>query len=215
MKTRTLVLISILILICILLIGGCATTAQPTKPTSTTRTARIPEPKSPSSTLLIGRIKLTCTEFPNNYHVNGEHTNGVTVYLWNYATEEVISIRSHGADGVFYLIDPEPANGRYVLFGFGMETGTSTLTLNLRYTIEDKPYDFVLTENAVNNLGDIRWNERYETQSSKEYTDKGSQSTFASVGSHVYELNYDEVESWSKRTYPDSDWSMKNWVNAR
>jgi hypothetical protein len=202
MNTKKPFLISVSFIIILLLIGGCATSH------------RIKEPSTDSSTLLVGRITFNCSGFPQQWHVNGQHKDGVTIYLWNFAKEEYITIRSHGADGLFYLIDPEPVDGRYVLVGFGLQSGSSRMTINLGYEIEDEPYVFILTKNAVNNLGDVRWDERYQAEVSKEYDRKGSQTTMEAEGSHKFENNFNEVESWFKTTYPESDWSRKNWVNV-
>jgi hypothetical protein len=200
MKNKKVTLIGVLFIVGLILFWGCASSPK------------IQEPSSATSTLLVGRITFTCTGFPKQWNVNGEHKNGVTVYLWNYETEEYIPIRSHGADGLFYLIDPEPANGDYVLAGFGMETGSSRMTISLAYQIEDEPYYFTLTKNAVNNLGDITWSEHYKTEVSKEYDRKGSQTTMETESSHKFERNFKEVETWFKNTYPDSDWGRKSWV---
>lgn len=194
--------IIILLTIGLVLIVSCSTTP------------RIKEPTSESSTLLLGRITLRCMDFPENFHVNGIHTDGVTVYIGNYTTKDFISIRSHGADGLFYLVDPEPPDGQYFIAGFGLETGSSRMTLRLSHETKDDPFYFVLKENAVNNLGDIRWDDRYEEQVTKEYTRKGSHSGISTVGWHEYKQNGDEVESWFKNTYPDSDWNRKIWISV-
>jgi hypothetical protein len=202
MKKRCVFFTGAVLIVTLLLVIGCASTHK------------IKEPSGDSATLLVGRITFTCSNFPKQWNVNGVHKDGITIYLWSYDTEEYISIRSHGGDGLLYLIDPEAVNGRYALLGFGMKTGSSRMTINLSYNLEDDPYFFILKENAVNNIGDMTWTEHYAAEVSKEYSQKGSQTYMETDASHNFKRNYDEVESWFKSTYPDSDWSRKNWVDV-
>jgi len=200
MKTKILISITILILISFLLIGGCATTS------------RITEPTSPDSALLIGRIKLTCTEFPKTWNINGDHPNGVVVYLANVSTKEIIKVRSRGSDGLFYLIDLDV--DKYVIVAFSFQSGGSRHTVNLGFETKDVRY-FEIKRNFVNNLGDIKWRSKYETKVGTEWSKAGSTTTFSVKDSYNYLGNYDEVKSWFEETYPESDWNNKNWINAR
>ena len=108
MKTRVLVSILIPILICILLIGGCATTVKPKKPP---RTRLRFEPTNEDSSAIIGRIKLTCEIFPMQWRVKGDYTNGIVMHLYYRNTTETFTVTSRGADGFLYLLIDDP--GQY------------------------------------------------------------------------------------------------------
>ncbi len=199
MKTKTSVSISTFIFIVLIIIGGCATTS------------RITEPYNADSTLLVGRIMLTCTDFPNQWHVNGEHTNGIEVNLRHMSTNKVVSAKARGYDGLFYLINP--AIGKYRIERFTLETGGSRYRINLQYAPRKDTY-FNVESNAVNNLGDIEWYEKCEAEASKEYTPGGSYTTLITTESHNYKHNYAQLKSWFTKTYPDSGWNNMNWNNA-
>jgi hypothetical protein len=192
MKTKMLLSIGIPILIGMLLIVGCASTGK------------IKEPASTDSTLLFGRITLICKGFPGDMHLNGEHTFGIKVHLMDASTKEMFYVRSHGVDGLFHIVDPD--GGHYFILGYEIEKKVSpTLRVTMGYRAEDNPY-IVIKKNSVNNLGDIRWTETYDTRSKGEHT-------FNTKGSHDLLRNYAEVENWFKETHPDSAWNRKNWVS--
>ncbi len=195
MKTRTLISILILVLAVLIIIGGCATTA------------RITEPTSPSSTLLIGRIKVTCTGFPSKWHANGDHTNGVIVELKD-VSNEIISIKARGADGLLYLVDPDIA--RYTIVQIHLQTGTSRSTLRLDHRTNDSIY---IKGNSVNNLGDILLRYDYVSKKAAEFSKRGTYTEIMVNRSLEYKGNYDEVKAWFEETYPESAWNNKNWVN--
>ena len=197
MKNKIKISITIPILVGFLLIGGCATTA------------RITEPTSPGSTLLIGRIKVICTGFPSKWHANGDHTNGVMVKLRD-VSNEIISIRAHGADGLLYLVDPDI--DRYTIVLLHVQVGTSRTLLDLYYRTSDPIY---IKGNSVNNLGDILWRCDYVSKKAAEYTKSGTHTEIKINNSLVYKDNYDEVKAWFEETYPESAWNNKNWVNFR
>lgn len=193
MKTKMLLSISIPILIGMLLIGGCASTGK------------IKEPASTDSTLLFGRITLICKGFPGDMHLNGEHTFGIKVHLIDASTKETFYVRSHGVEGLFHIVDPD--GGQYFILGYEIEKKVSpTLRVTMGYRAEDTPY-IVINKNSVNNLGDIRWIETYDTRS------KGDR-TFTTIGSHDLLRNYAEVKNWFEETHPDSAWNGKNWVSV-
>ncbi len=197
MKTRTLFASIILIFVLIAFLGSCATTA------------RITEPTSPGSTLLIGRIKVICTGFPSSMHANGDHTNGVIVKLRD-VSNEIISIRAHGADGLLYLVDPDIE--RYTIVQIHLQTGTGSSTLNLRLGTRDSIH---IKGNSVNNLGDILLRFDYVSKKAAEYTKAGTHTEVKVNTSLEYKDNYDEVKAWFEETYPESAWNNKNWVNFR
>jgi hypothetical protein len=200
MKTKTFLSILASIVIGLLLISGCSTTPK------------IKDPVNPESTLLIGRITLICTGFPHDLPLNGIHTDGITVYLFDATTDETLSMRSHGADGLFYMTEDISYDRVLYIVDFVIKTGSTRQTITMPYRLEDIPY-IVLEANAVNNLGDIKWYEQYTAKGSKEYDDRGLQSTFHVAAYHEFKRNYNEVESWYKKTYPESEWNRKNWVN--
>ena len=197
MKSRTFVIILILVLAVLIIIGGCATTA------------RITEPTSPSSTLLIGRIKVTCTGFPSGWNANGDHANGVIVKLRD-VSNEIISIRARGADGLLYLVDPDI--DRYTIVQIHLQTGTGSHTLTLRQGTSDSIH---IKGNSVNNLGDILLRFDYVSKKAAEYTKAGTYTEMKVNSSLEYKDNYDEVKAWFEETYPESAWNNKNWVNFR
>ena len=193
MKTRIIFLIGILLFIVLLLIVGCATGG------------RIKEPAKSDSTLVFGRITLICSGFPADMHLNGEYTSGIRVHLMDASTKDIFYVRSSGADGVFYIVDPD--GGHYYILGYEIEKKVSpTLRVTMGHRAEDNPY-IVVKKNSVNNLGDIRWNAAYDTRSKGDHT-------FTTKDSHDFLLNYDEVENWFKGAYPDSSWNAKNWVDV-
>ena len=195
MKTRTLVSILILVLALLIIAGGCATTA------------RITEPTSPGSTLLIGRIKVTCTGFPNKLYANGDHADGVIVKLKD-VSNEIISIRARGVDGLLYLVDPDI--DRYTIVQIYLTTGSSSTRLRLDHRTNDSIY---IEGNSVNNLGDILLRYDYVSKEAKESTKSGTSTVIKVNRSLEYKGNYDEVKAWFEETYPESAWNNKNWVN--
>ena len=197
MKNKLKISITIPILVGFLLIGGCATTA------------RITEPTSPGSTLLIGRIKVICTGFPSSMHANGDHTHGVMVKLRD-VSNEIISIRAHGADGLLYLVDPDIE--RYTIVQIHLQVGTSRTITNLRHGTRDSIY---IKVNSVNNLGDILLRYDYVSKKPAEYTKAGTHTEMKVNSSLEYKDNYDEVKAWFEDTYPESAWNNKTWVNFR
>ena len=77
------------------------------------------------------------------------------------------------------------------------------------YRAEDTPY-IVIKKNSVNNLGDIRWIETYDTRSGT----RDHAFAFSTRGSHDLLRNYAEVENWFEETHPDSAWNGKNRVSV-
>jgi hypothetical protein len=199
MKTRILISILTFILVVLIITGGCATTS------------RITEPTNAESTLLVGRIILACTNFPGNWHVNGEHSNGIMVDFRNISTNAVVSVKARGYDGIFYVVDPEA--GGYIVEKFTIETSGGRHRVLLRHETNEYTF-FKIQRNAVNNLGDIRWFASYESMESKEYARRGgSKGIYRANTSHTYELNFTELKDWFGETYPDSAWNNKNWNN--
>ena len=198
MKTKFFISITISILVGFLIICGCATTARITKPTS------------PDSTMLMGRIRVICAGFSNQWFANGEHTNGVEVVLKDISSNKTLTIIARGADGLFHLVDP--GSHRYTIIEFNLQTGDPQTTFKLTHTTSDS---FQIDENSVNNLGDIVWRCEYVSDISTEYGKSGSY-TKVSVNSWLeYKGNYDEVKSWFEETYPKSVWNNKKWENAQ
>ncbi|UCB46769.1 MAG: hypothetical protein JSV25_04940 [Spirochaetota bacterium] len=201
MKTNILFLISITLLISLLLIAGCATTSL------------IEEPTNHESTLLLGRIKLTGENFPISWNMNREITSGLAVYLVDISTKEVITIRSFGKDGLFHLIDPDA--GQYAIKGFELLKKSTGMRISLSYPRGPiQPIYISIKKNCVNNLGDIRWNEVYATQVSKEVKTNRTEVIFSVIGMHTFKHNHDEVENWFRETYPESVWNQKEWVDV-
>ncbi len=196
MKTRTLISILTFILFVVIVIGGCATTSIITEPTNA------------ESTLLVGRIILTCTDFPRNWHVNGEHSTGITVAIRNMSTNKIISARSRGYDGMFYIINPDV--GKYKIEQFTSETGGDLYRVTLMYAPPENTF-FIVKKNTVNNLGDIEWYEKAEIEASKEHLGTKSQTRLFTTESHNFKRNYAELKSWFAETYPDSAWNDMNW----
>jgi hypothetical protein len=181
-------------LIGLLLIGGCATTGK------------FKEPRKAESTLLIGRIKLICSDFPREWHINGEHTKGLRVYFVDVRTRNVERVISKGKDGVFYLVNPTAE--RYYLYGFEIRKRAGNMTFSDYYLLENIYID--ITKDRVNNLADIIW---YETFTEETKTGVGH-STFTKKGSHEFVSNYEQVQSWFKTEYAGSRWNSKKWVSV-
>jgi hypothetical protein len=198
MKTKVIGSVMSVVLIGLILVSGCATTSK------------ISEPTTADSTLLIGRIKLTCSNFPNYVRVNGEHTNRITIEVRNVSTGEVLSTKSKGADGLFYFENPEV--GEYAIVGYTIITRGGNVSATFRY-FYNRSNRFIIKPNAVNNFGDINWVCKLESITDKEYS-RSTYQTTASWSNECFHIgNYAEVKSWFKTTYPDSSWNYKNWVN--
>ena len=200
MKTKIAVSVVSVIFIGLIIISGCATTSK------------ISEPTTADSTLLIGRIKLTCSNFPNYWHCNGEHTNGIVIDLRNVSTGEILTTKSKGADGMFYFNNPDV--GEYEIIGYTIETKGGNMRATLRY-LYDKGNRFKIKPNAVNNFSDISWSIVFETVTEKEYSQKGATSITGTGSNDCYHIgNYAEVNEWFKTTYPDSNWNNQNWLDV-
>jgi len=194
MKTRVSVSIITTILIGLLLIGGCTTTGK------------VKESAKSDSTLLIGRIKLVCENFPKNWHINGEHTKDLRVYFEDPKTKKTVIVKSKENDGVFYLVDP--AANQFVIIGFEIKKKAGNMIFNNHHLIKDTYIN--ITKNSVNNMGDILWAEKFTGQEAR----GGGSSTFERIGTHTFRSNYDEVERWFKNTFTESSWGKKNWVDV-
>ena len=198
MKKMLLCAITIPVFICLLTLAGCATTAK------------MAEPTGAGSTLLIGRIKATLTNFPAKWHINGDHTDGIMVKIKSDVTNETRFLRVKGDDGLFYFTDP--GVGTCTIVGFQFQKRVLKTKIELVYGMND-PIN--IRGNAVNNVGDISWRCKYVTSVSTEFSRKGSYTSAAIDESHMYKENYAEVKSWFEKTYPASAWNNRNWVNAR
>ncbi len=198
MKARKSVSILILIFIVFLIIGGCATTSKITEPTHA------------GSILLVGRVKATCEEFEQMWNMNGEHTNNIEIDLRNLSTNEVTSVRSRGADGVFYVDDPK--YGVYTIERFSYTSRGSRTAFSLYHILNDG-VTFSIEQNAVYNLGDIEWYAKCIKRESKEYSEASTQYVFEVQTTHYYQQNFAELKTWFENTYPDSSWNNKNWIN--
>ena len=176
--------------------NGCATTSK------------IKEPTSPDSTLLVGRIRLDVTGFAGGFQVlNGWYTEQIEVYLVNALTEELITVKSHGSKGLFYITDLEP--GVYLIAGFEKFINEQyrgiPLPVTLGYPILDHPH-FYVTDGCVNNLSDIEWRARFvEGQT---WIDSKADSW------HLFINNYQIVEEWLGSTYPESEWNNMIWIDV-
>ncbi|MFW6181410.1 MAG: hypothetical protein ACOC8N_06645 [Spirochaetota bacterium] len=191
MKITRVVLSLSLLCAGIVFAGGCASTGG------------IKEPATSQSTLLIGRVTVTCREFPRDWKVNGEHTSGITVYLVDGSTRELIKLRCSGRYGLFCLVDPKAA--QYVLLGFELEKKTGRMTFKGSYTVEKTYFD--VTPGAVNNLGDLEWVNTYQGRKER----GGGSAWYESTGVHRFALNYPELETWFRSTYPESAWNSRTW----
>jgi hypothetical protein len=199
MKTRIAVSILVLSVIVLLIIGGCATTAK------------ITEQATGCGTLLVGRIEATCEDFAQMWNMNGRHTNNITIDLRNLSTNEAISIRSRGADGIFYIDDPE--YGVYTIEKFSYTGRGSRTTFSLYHLLNDGVI-FSIEKNAVYLLGDIEWYAKCIEKESKEYSRAASHYTYEVHTAHRYRKNFVELRNWFESTYPQSGWNDKNWINV-
>ena len=186
MKTRVLVSIIITIIIGLLLISGCATTGK------------MKEPAKADSTLLIGRIKLVCENFPKRWHINGEHTKDLRIYFADPETKKTVIVKSKGDDGIFYLLNPTAS--QFVIIGFEIKKKGGNMIFNNHHLINNTYIN--ITKNSVNNLGDIIWAETFTEEEKR----GGGSSSFSRIGEHTFRSNYDEVESWFKDTFTESSW---------
>jgi hypothetical protein len=199
MRLRSVFILSGILLVFISISGGCATTPK------------IKDPPTPESGLLVGRIKLTCTDFPGSWGVNGDHTGGIEIYFRNVSTKEIISVKSSGEDGFFYIL--HPPEGGLILYDMKFVKKSARQTTTLPYRFEEV-IGLGIKPSSVNNVGDIHWSNHAETRESKEYSQKGSHATLHAESSHEFRFNYKEVENWFKKTFPDSAWNDKNWVSV-
>jgi hypothetical protein len=207
MKTRVLVSISIPILICILLIGGCATTAKPAKPGKPPGARLYFEPTNEDSSLVIGRITLTAENFPSKWRIKGDYTNGIVMHLRNFKTNEIINVRSRGADGFLHLLLDTP--GQYEITGFFYKNKEGNTTVTLRYR-SSYPHLINIKKGTVNNLGDMHWIEKFEETAYK----AGGKSEFKVSEELRFIENYDQVKEWFQKKYLSSAWNNKNWINV-
>jgi len=201
MKTRTIVLIPTL-LICILFMSNCATTSQPAKPG---RLARISEPSNSNSTLLIGRITLTCENFPKSWHVEGEYKKGISIDLQDQKTGDIFTLKSRGSQGLFYVLD-RSGNFEIKQLTFVMGGGRSRTTLYYRSRY---PLIINIEKGKVNNMGDMLWTETFEEITERE-THKATGKTHSELR---FIKNYSEVKNWFGESYPDSGWNKGSWIN--
>jgi hypothetical protein len=169
--------------------------------------ARIKEPTGPGGTLLIGRIKLTCTGFPRSWQANGDHTRGIRIDLKD-SSNNFVSATSRGADGMFYFTDLDI--DQYAIAGFQLQVGDSRFTLHLGLKTNDL---FVIEENSVNNLGDIEWRCDYVTRDPEVYG-TAITTTYYSRYSLEYKSNYDECRSWFEENFAKSAWNTMDWNNV-
>jgi hypothetical protein len=183
------------ILICILIIGGCA------------GIPRITEPANEDSSLLVGRITITAEKFPSQWRIKGDYTDGIVMHLFNRNTIEIINVRSRGDDGLLYLLIDTP--GRYAITGFTFKKKEGSTTSTLRYKTSD-PHIIDIDAGTVNNLGDMHWIEKFESTTYK----AGGKSRGKSSKELRFIENYDQVREWFQQTYPDSSWNKKNWINV-
>jgi hypothetical protein len=179
--------------------SGCATTPE------------VKDPADPSSGLLIGRITLTCQDFPGSWGVNGVHTGGIEIYLRDISTKEITSVKSRGRDGLFYIVDP--ADEGYIITEFKLVKKSSRQTTTLPYRFEEV-IGFGITPGSVNNLGDLYWYEQAETKESKDYSKKGSSATVHATSAYQCGFNFKEFENWYKTQFPDSQWNDRTWVST-
>jgi len=199
MKTRIAVSLSVLPVVVCLIIGGCATTAK------------ITEPATEGSTLLVGRIEATCEDFAQMWNMNGRHTNNISIDLRNLTTNEAISVRSRGADGIFFIGDPE--YGIYTIEKLSYTSRGSRTSFNLCHLLNDGVI-FAIEKGAVNNLGDIEWHAKCIERESKEYSRAGSHYTYEVYTAHRYRKNFTELRNWFESTYPQSGWNDENWTDV-
>jgi hypothetical protein len=199
MKTRIFVSIFSFIVIVILILGGCASSGKITEPTHA------------ESVLLVGRIKATCEEFEEMWNMNGEHTDKIEIDIRNLSTNEMTTVRSKGANGVFYV--NEAQYGVYTIERFSYTSRGSRTVFNLGHLLNDG-VNFTLDQNAVYNLGDIEWYAKCKKRESKEYKDKGAQYIYEVETMHYYQENFNALKVWFEATYPESSWNNRNWINV-
>jgi hypothetical protein len=194
MKAKIISSIVITLLIGLLLISGCATTGK------------IKEPTKSDSALIVGRVKMVCSNFPRDWHINGEHTSNIRVYFIDPATNDVVIVKSKGDSGVFYLVDPDAK--QFVIAGFEIRKKIGNMTYTNSHRIDNTYID--ITRNSVNNMGDLVWDTRFKSQDAR----GGGSSTYTTDSKHDFKSNYNEVESWFNETFAESPWNRKEWVNV-
>jgi len=126
--------------------------------------------------------------------------------LRNVDTDEIITVKSRGSEGLFFLFD---ISGTYRIgeLKYEIKGGRSWTTL---YYTANIPLTIKIEEGAVNNIGDIHWTESFET-----ITEKDGSTTYGDSKQDCRCLrNHDEVKEWFRMTYPDSDWNTKKWSNV-
>jgi hypothetical protein len=69
------------------------------------------------------------------WSMKGKHTNCIAVNLRNLTTNEAISVRSRGADGIFFIDDPE--YGIYTIEQFRYTARGSRTIFNLSHLLND------------------------------------------------------------------------------
>jgi hypothetical protein len=86
-------------------------------------------------------------------------------------------------------------------------------TTNLYYVPGMQTY-FPVVRNAVNNMGDMRWQSVYEAKIEETQSRKGTSITASAKDTCRYVNNFDEVKAWFATEYPESEWNWRNWVTA-
>jgi hypothetical protein len=152
------------------------------------------EPSGATDTLVTGRLKLIGSNFPANWYMNGEITNNITIYIWDFYAEERRQVTTKGNYGVFYGTDFKPGNHAIVGFHLKRKMGGYII----EYGDNARPIRvFVVEKNAVNNLGDIVVEIPYKRQSKWNYLE-----------------NFIEMEAWFKDKFSGSGWNTKTWISA-
>jgi hypothetical protein len=199
MKSRPVVFFTGVLIVMSTIMVGCTTTPK------------ITDPPTPASGIIIGRITLTCKDFPGSWGVNGDHTRGIEISLRNLSTKEIVSVKSSGDDGFFYLITPSDESLMFWELRFVKKAARQTVTLPYRF---EEIIGVGVRSSRVNNVGDIHWIERAETGESKEYSRKGLHTTLSAHSSYEFKLNFNEVANWFKAIFPDTAWNNKEWVSV-
>jgi len=186
MKTKNVVFL----IVCtafIMLTWGCLTT-----------TKFKTEPKTPTDTLVIGRVLFIARNF-ESFHgvsVNGEHTEGVEIHFINQSTDKKHIIQAFGENGFFYTTKIEPGNYKIDRIYYKSTSEKARFSI---WVPPSKDNFLRIVSGKVNNLGLIM-----------AAFDGG-----ANWGGYEANKGYPITEDLFREIYFESEWLNYDWIEVK